>query len=101
MVRVVVKDAATRGVRRDDNERDAGAVAEEVDRLHVAGVVVAAAFVEGDEDGGVLPQSRVGLDFIDDLLGEAFEQVELRGGRVSVDEAARLDDRNCRQGCRS
>jgi hypothetical protein len=35
-------------------KRDAGAVAEEVERLHVARVVVAAAFVEGDEDGGVL-----------------------------------------------
>ena len=36
-------------------QRNAGAVAEEVQRLHVTGIIVAAAFVEGDEDGGVWP----------------------------------------------
>ena len=60
MVAVLVRDVAAGGVRRHDDQRDARAVAEEVERLHVARVVVAAAFVEGDEDGGVLPQVGIG-----------------------------------------
>ena len=48
------------GFTNGDNhdQRDAGAVAEVVERLHVARVVVAAAFVEGDEDRGVLGVGR-------------------------------------------
>ena len=58
-------------------QRNAGAVAEIIQRLHVSGVVVTAALIEGDEDRGVLPQRRILLYFIDDLLGEAFEQIQL------------------------
>ena len=73
-------DVASLSVGRDDDQRDAGAVAEEVERLNVSGVVVAAAFIEGDEDCGVPPQFGLALHGIDDFLGEAFEEVELGGG---------------------
>ena len=96
MVRVVVNDTTTLGVRRNDHEWDAGAVAEVVHRLNVSRVVVAAALIEGDEDRGVLPQSRIGLDFIDDFLGESFKQVELGGGWVAIYQPTRLDDRDRR-----
>ena len=56
MIRIVVSDVTPRGIRRDNDQRDTGAVAEEVHRLHVSGIVVAAALILGDEDGGVLPQ---------------------------------------------
>ena len=50
MVVVGVIDIALFGVGRNRNERNACAVAEEVDRLDVAGIIVAATFVGGDED---------------------------------------------------
>src|ERR1700723_1796801 len=56
VIRVVVGDDATLGVGRDDDHRDAGAISEEVDGLNVTGVIVTAAFVEGDEDGSVRGQ---------------------------------------------
>jgi hypothetical protein len=93
VVGVVVRDVTARRVRRDRDERDARAVAEEVERLHVAGVPVAAALVERDEDGGVLPELGLRLDRVDDLLGVALEEVELRRGRVAVEQTARLGDR--------
>ena len=74
---------------RDHDHRDAGAVAEEVERLNIARVPVAAAFVEGDEDRGVLPQRRIGLHRVDDLLGEAFEQ-----DRASTRRDGRRRDRS-------
>src|SRR6266702_2912921 len=98
VVRVLVRNVAGFGEGRDDEQWDAGSVAEEVDGLNVAGVVVAAAFVEGDEDGGVGPDLRIGLDHVDDLLGEAFEEVELGGGGVTVDETAGLDEGDCGEG---
>ena len=59
MVRISVRDMAARGKLGDHEQRDARAVAEEVQRLNVPGVVVAAAFIVGDEDHGVLPVRRV------------------------------------------
>ncbi len=61
---------------RDDDHRDASAIAEEIYWLNVTGVVVASAFVERDENSGVLPEGGIGLYSVDDLLDEAFVQVE-------------------------
>ena len=66
------------GEERDGDDRNSGAVAEEVKRLNVAGVVVAAALVEGDEDGGATPQRGIGFDGDDDFFDEAFEEVKFR-----------------------
>ena len=76
-------DVAFLGEFRDHDQGYARAVVEEAHRLHISRVVVAAALVKRDENGGVI---RVGrrLHLIDDLLDEAFEQVELRGGRGTL-----------------
>ena len=92
VVGVVVRNVSRLGVRRDDDQRDARAVAEEVERLHVAGVIVTAAFIEGDQDGGVFPEIRIGLNGVDDFLCEAFEEVELRRSGMAVNIAAGLDE---------
>src|ERR1700739_3324902 len=41
------------GERRNNNQRDARAVTEKVQRLNVAGIIVAAAFVHGDDERGL------------------------------------------------
>jgi hypothetical protein len=53
MVGVGVADVAAAGKGRDDDQRDARTVTEEVERLEETRVPIAAAFVEGDEDGGL------------------------------------------------
>ena len=50
MIGIRVIDEATFRVGRDDDHRNARAVAEEADWLHIARVVVSAAFVHRDED---------------------------------------------------
>jgi hypothetical protein len=60
-----------------DNQRDPGAVTEEVERLHIAGVTVAAALIEGDEDGGTCPSFGTGLDRVHYFLSESFKEVQL------------------------
>src|ERR1700735_4584878 len=77
MVRVVVSDVSARRVLRNNDHRDARAVAEEGQRLHETGVVVTAAFVEGDEDRRILPVGRIRAYGVHDLLGKAFEQIQL------------------------
>jgi len=52
MVGVGVADMATRGERRDDDQGNPGPVAEEIDRLDVARVKVAATLVHGDDESG-------------------------------------------------
>ena len=50
VVVVHVANFAVVRVRRNNEQWDAGAVAEEIHRLHVARIIVAAAFIERDED---------------------------------------------------
>ncbi len=87
MVGVTVRDMAALGVRRDHDRRDTGAVAEEVERLDVAGVPVSAAFVEGDQDRGVCPQLGLACTWLMILLRERLEQVELGRGRVAIEQS--------------
>src|ERR1700692_2483287 len=84
-------DVAAFAKWRHDDHRDASAVAEEVKRLNISGVVISAALVEGDENGGFRPQSAVGLHAFDNLFDEALKQVELRRVRMAVRPSARLD----------
>jgi hypothetical protein len=56
MVCVAVVDDASGGVRRNDQQRDTGAIAEVIYRLDVTGVVITAAFIEGDEDRRARPE---------------------------------------------
>src|SRR4030088_1197100 len=94
---VSVRDVPGFGVLGNHERGYPGAVTKVVERLNVAGVVVAAALVEGDDDRGTLPQVFVGLDAVNDFLYEAFEQIKLRRSRVPVEPAVGLHIRNRRQ----
>jgi len=94
VVGVVVGYASTRRELGNHDHRDTRAISEEVQGLHVSGVVVTAAFVKGDEDCGVGPQRFIRFYRVDDLLGEALEQVELGRGGVTVNEATGFNERN-------
>src|SRR5580698_1146990 len=96
MVSIAVVDHSTGGVRRNDEQWNTRAIPEEIDGLNVARVVVAAAFIEGNEDRSARPQGR-SLHLIDDPRHKSFEQVELRRSRVAIQESIRLHDRNRRQ----
>jgi hypothetical protein len=58
MVRVGVIDVAALSKRGDNNQRNTGPVAEEVEWLHVTGVIVSAPFIEGDNERGLRHQVR-------------------------------------------
>ncbi len=78
MIVIGVYDLTPLGIGRDGEQRDPRAVAEEVHRLNVARVPVAAPFIEGDEDGGALPDRRILADLQFDLAHEGLEEIELR-----------------------
>src|SRR5258708_37855138 len=89
-----MRDVSAAGVGRNLDGGDTGAVAEEIERLNVSGVVVAAAFVHGHDDGGARPPRWSGLDAVDDLFHEALDRVELGRCRVSIAPSARLYEPN-------
>lgn len=78
MVRIVVGNVAWPGVRRNHNQRNARAIAEEIERLHISRVVIAAAFVYSHENCSSAPESGIRLDHVHDLLDEPFKQVPFR-----------------------
>ncbi len=94
MIVVAVDHVSTLRIRRNHEQRNAGSVAE---RLHVSGIIIAAAFIERDKYRGVRPQLGIRLQLIDNLLGEPLELVQLGRSWVPVRESTRLDNRNCRQ----
>src|SRR5260370_35949392 len=85
-------DVASAGEGRNDNQRNARPVAEEVQRLNVAGVIVAAAFVEGDDQRGFSEKIRPGSQVVEGLLDQAFEEVEFGGRRMTINQAVWLDE---------
>src|SRR5882672_9973410 len=84
MVGIRVADVATAGKGRDDDERDARAIAEEVDRLKEAGIKIAAAFVEGDDERSVFGQLRMPLEPVKNAIDDAFQHIQLGGCRVAI-----------------
>src|SRR6202045_2053296 len=98
MIGICVRDVAGFGVWRNHQSWNPGSISEEIERLDVAGIVVTSTLVEGNDDGGALPQRLVGLDFVDDLLHKTFEQVEFGRSRVTIEPAIRLHERNRGQG---
>ena len=50
VVRIRVADMTACGERRDNNQWNARAIPEKVNRLNVAGIVVTTAFVKGDDE---------------------------------------------------
>jgi hypothetical protein len=57
-----MRDVARFRVGRYHDHRDACAIAEKAEWLHITGVIVSSAFVEGDEDRGVGSEGGVRLD---------------------------------------
>src|SRR5216684_8345345 len=84
MLGVAVLDVAAAREKRDGDHRDTRARAEEVDRLDEARIIVAAAFVHGDENRRLRPLLLVALGERDDVRGEGLEKAELRGVGVAV-----------------
>ena len=91
MIGVSVNDATALRPRRDDDEGNARTVAEIVERLDEARVVISAAFIKGYENRGFGGELRVGLHRTDELGYEGFEQIELRGLGVAIRERVGLD----------
>ncbi len=91
MLGVDVADMPSPREGRNSDHRNARPGAEEIDRLDKAGVVVAAALVYRDEDGGLGPLRWVALRELDDVSGEGFEEAPLGGSRVAVKRAVWLD----------
>lgn len=77
MVGVGVADVAAAGEGRNGDQGNARAIAKEVERLNVAGVIVAAALVQSDKESGGVKQFFVGREMIHDFLNHAFKEVKL------------------------
>src|SRR5215469_16671716 len=88
---------APTGERRNSEQGNAWAVAEEIERLDVAGVVVTSAFVHRDEQDGGGKKLLVGGQVVDDFLDHALKEVLFRGRRVAVQQTVRLYEADCRQ----
>src|SRR4029077_13617044 len=97
VVGIGVVDMPTLAEGRDDDQWNTRAVAEEIERLNVARVVIAAAFVEGDDQSSALEQFGVGLEVVNDFIDHTLEQIELRRSRVTVEQSIRLDEGDGRE----
>src|SRR4029077_19117683 len=91
MLAINMGDVTAPRERRDRDHGNTWTRAEEVDRLNEAGIIITATFVHGDEDCRAFPLLLVALCELDDVLGEGFEQIELRRRGVTVQGAVRLD----------
>src|SRR5882757_4647209 len=91
MLGVDVADMTAPREGRNSDHRNARPGAEEIDGLDKAGIVVAAALVYSDENGGLGPLLRVALRKLDDVSGEGFEEPPLGRSRVAVQRAIRLN----------
>src|SRR5258708_12829650 len=90
MVGIIVRDLSADAVWGHHNHRDPRAIAKEIERLNVPGIVVAAAFINRDEDGCAGPQFRIAFYRVDNLLRKALEKIELGRSRMSVHPSTRL-----------
>src|SRR5260370_9694882 len=86
MVVITVDHLAAAGEGRDHKQRNAGAVAEEIERLNEPRIPVTAALVKRNHEGGLFKQFRWGLKLIYNVFDHGLEEIELRASRVSVDE---------------
>src|SRR6266852_6966455 len=92
VVGVAMADVVSVGEGRNDNQRNARPVAKEVQGLNVAGVIVAAAFVEGDDQRGLSEKIGPGSQVIHRSLDHAFEEVEFGRCWVTVDQTVWLNE---------
>src|SRR5205807_9175838 len=81
---------AALGKGRDDDERDARSITEKVEWLHVARVIITAAFVKRDDEGCVFGKLGMCLKSIEDTFDERFKNLELGACGMAIAEAIRL-----------
>ena len=77
VISVAMADVAAGGEGRHDDERNAWAIAKEIERLDVAGIVVTAAFVHGDDKRGFREEGGVALQVVEGFFDHAFEEINL------------------------
>src|SRR5262249_5376790 len=94
VVGVRVADMASPGERRDDDQRNARAIAEEVQRDHGAGVPVTAAFVKGDDERRLFEELWMRLEPAENAVNDRFQYVQLGTRRMAVSEAVWLQVRH-------
>src|SRR6185437_13181529 len=73
MVIIGVLDMAAAGKGRHGNHGDARAIAEEIQDLDLAAVIIAAALIGGDEQRRARPELRMRLELGDEVAQEALE----------------------------
>jgi len=97
MIGVGVIDMALLGIWRDGDQWNAGAVAEEIDRLDVAGIVIASPFIHRDQNRGLSPERFIALNARDQINDKVFIGGRGRIGGVTGLAFKRPDKRNRRQ----
>src|SRR6266700_6832434 len=97
MVSIRVIDMSTFGERRDDDERDAWSIAEEVDGLHKSRVIVAATFVKRDDEGGIFGKLRMPFEPVKNAVYQGLEDIQLGACGMAVAKAVRFQIRHREQ----
>ncbi len=87
-------DLSAGRIRREDQQRDARPVAEEVERLDEARVPVAAGFIPGDEHGRLGLELGIGVEGGENVERVGFEQIDLRALRMTVEQTIGLAERH-------
>src|SRR5271155_2916692 len=89
---IIRMDYPAAGRERGNNDKwDARSITEEVQRLDVAGVVVAAAFIEGDEHRRLPREFPIGVEPVEENLQHRFEEIDLGTGWMPVEHAVGFD----------
>src|ERR1700739_1843092 len=87
MVVIAMYDLAAARERRDDNQGNTRAVAEEIERLEEPRIEITAALVKGNEEGGLCKQFRMRQELVNNVLEHGLKEIELRARRVSINKA--------------
>src|SRR5260370_3863549 len=91
VVGIAVRDMSSLRVGRHHHQRHARPVAEEIDRLDKAAVVIPASLIESNKQSRLRFEPRIGREGIQDFLQHAFEEIELGGCGTAVDQSVGLD----------
>src|SRR6516162_3971939 len=84
--------------RRDDHQRNTRAVAEEVQRLDIARVIVTTTIIKSDKNGSAFEHLVRTNNLVHNLGGKALKQRERGRGWMPIVVHIRFDKRDCWQG---
>ena len=97
VVAITVMDLSAGRIRRENQQRNARPIAEEVERLDEARVPVATGLIKGDEDGRLGFELGIVVEGTKDVQQIGLEQIDLRALRMTVEETIGLAERYRRQ----